>query len=130
VPRWVLIAAALLTMGVTGWLTYADGFGDVVRLAFAFTFSYVGGLLPASVFGSVTRHAPDKSRIAGVNGLILQGTNVGQLASPPLFALLVAGGGWAQGPWLIVGLCAAGVLFALLLRRTEQRAYSPATPAH
>ncbi|MCY4310527.1 MAG: hypothetical protein OXC54_04315, partial [Rhodospirillaceae bacterium] len=116
-----LIGIALLTMGVTGWLTYADGFGVVARLVFALTFSYVGGLLPASVFGSVTRHAPDRSRIAGMNGLILQGTNVGQLASPPLFALLVAMGGWAQGPWLTVVLCAAGILFAVLLRRVEHR---------
>ncbi len=127
-PRWLLIAIALLTMGVTGWLTYADGFGVVARLFFALTFSYVGGLLPASVFGSVTRHAPDRSRIAGMNGLILQGTNIGQLASPPLFALLVAMGGWAQGPWLTVVLCAAGILFAVLLRRVEHRRCAAGDP--
>ena len=96
------------------------GFSGEARLVFAFVFSGVGGLLPSSIFGSVTRHAPDRTRVAGINGLIQQSTNVGQLATPPLFAMLVAAGGWPQGPWLIVGLAAAAIVFALLLRRLER----------
>ena len=118
-PRWLLMIVALTTMGIAGWLTYQPGFSGEARLVFAFVFSGGGGLLPSSIFGSVTRHAPDRNRVAGVNGLIQQSTNVGQLASPPLFAMLVAAGGWPQGPWLIVGLTAAAIGFALLLRRLE-----------
>jgi len=107
-------------MGVAGWLTYQPGFSGEARLVFAFVFSGVGGLLPSSIFGSVMRHAPDRNRVAGINGLIQQSTNVGQLATPPLFAMLVAAGGWPHGPWLTVGLSAAAIVFALLLRRLER----------
>lgn len=121
VARWLLIVIALATMGVCGWLVYQPGFGDEARLALALAFSLVGGLLPASVFGSVTHHAPDKRRIAGVNGLILQWTNVGQLVAPPIFAAIVAFGGWPAGPWLIVGFAVSGIAFAALLRMIERR---------
>lgn len=124
-PRWLLITIALVTMGITGWLIYRPGFSAELRLALAFAFSLVGGLLPASVFGSVTLHAPDKQRIAGVNGLILQFTNVGQMASPPLFAAIVAAGTWADGPWLIVAFCVSGIAFAIMLRALERRPGRP-----
>ena len=58
-PRWLLMIVALATMGTAGWLTYQPGFSGEARLVFAFVFSGVGGLLPSSIFGSVTRHAPD-----------------------------------------------------------------------
>lgn len=120
-PRWLLMIIALGTMGTTGWLTYQPGFSAEFRLVLAFVFSLVGGLLPASVFGSVTMHAPDRQRIAGVNGLVLQLTNVGQLVSPPLFAALVAAGGWEDGPWLIVAFAVSGIAFAVMLRALERR---------
>ncbi len=120
VPRWLSMIVALATMGVTGWLVYGPGFDAGTRLAFVFAFSFFAGLLPASIFGSVTRHAPDPGRVAGVNGLIQQASNVGQLATPPLFAMLVAAGGWPQGPLLTVALTATAIFFALLLRRLER----------
>lgn len=120
-PRWLLMIVALTTMGATGWLTYQPGFSGEARLAFAFVFSCVAGLLPSSIFGSVTRHAPDRSRVAGINGMIQQSSNIGQLATPPLFAMLVAAGGWPLGPSLIVALAAAGIVFALFLRRLERQ---------
>lgn len=120
--RWLLIGIGIGTMGVTSWFIYQPWLGDGLRVAIAGIFSLVGGLLPASVFASVQMHAPAPDKVAGVNGLILQGTNIGQLAGPPLFATIVAASTWGYGPWLMVYAAALAVGLAWLLGRVERRA--------
>lgn len=119
--RWILIAIGVGTMGVTAWFVYQPWLGDVLRIAVAGVFSLVGGLLPASVFASVQMHAPAPDKVAGVNGLILQGTNIGQLIGPPIFAAIVAASTWSDGPWLMVGSASLAVALAWLLGRVERR---------
>ena len=119
--RWLLIATGIGTMGVTAWFVFQPWLGDQARIAVGLVFSLVGGLLPASVYASVQMHAPQPDKVAGVNGLILQGTNIGQLSGPPLFAMIVAASTWGQGPWLMVGVAAFGVLLAVTLGQVERR---------
>jgi predicted MFS family arabinose efflux permease len=126
--RWLLIATGIGTMGVTSWFVFQPWLGDVARIAVAVAFSLVGGLLPASVYASAPMHAPRPDKVAGVNGLILQGTNMGQLAGPPLFAMIVAASTWGQGPWLMVGVAGLGVFLAIALGRVERRAKAGSLP--
>ena len=119
--RWILIAIGVGTMGVTAWFIYQPWLGDALRIAVAGVFSLVGGLLPASIFASVQMHAPAPDKVAGVNGLILQATNIGQLAGPPIFASIVAAGAWEDGPWLVVAAAALAVGLAWLLGHVERR---------
>ncbi len=128
VARWLLIAIGIGTMGVTAWFIYQPWLSDSARIAVAFTFSLVGGLLPASVFASVQMYAPQPDKVAGVNGLILQGTNIGQLMGPPLFAMIVAASTWGDGSWLMVGVAALAIVLAVTLGRVERRQASAPLP--
>jgi predicted MFS family arabinose efflux permease len=119
--RWLLIAIGIGTMAVTAWFIYQPWLGDVARIAVAVSFSLVGGLLPSSVYSSVQMHSPQPDKVAGVNGLILQGTNIGQLTGPPLFAMIVAASTWGQGPWLMVGIASVAVGLAVTLGRLERK---------
>jgi predicted MFS family arabinose efflux permease len=119
-PRWLLIAAASLIMGITAVLVYADAIPDASRIALALAFSFFGGLLPASVLGGVPVHSPSPALVASTSGLILQCTNLGMLLAPPAFAALAAGYGWSTAPLMIAASAAAGVACAIWLGRHER----------
>jgi MFS family permease len=119
--RGTLIVIASVVMGGLSLVIYATALGAGVKLAAAFAFSFLGGLLPASVMGGAPVHAPSPAQIGTTNGLILQLANVGQLAAPPIFAALAVAGGWSTAAWftLAVGLIGAalGVAIGLHERR-------------
>ena len=81
------------------------------------------GLIPSSLFALVPDHAPDRSVIATVSGIVMQGAAIGQLVGPPIGAALVAWSGTWQGAIPVVIVCAAICAgCALLIRRIGPRA--------
>jgi len=69
----------------------------------------MGGLLPASAMSGVPFYAPSPRHIATTNGVLIQGTQLGQVLGPPALAWLVSKtGGWHVAPWLLGGVAAAG----------------------
>jgi len=61
---------------------------------FAVSFA-IGGLVPAAVFASVPRIAPDRHAIGPINGLLAQAGSLGSLAGPPVLALWIEWAGWS-----------------------------------
>ncbi len=120
-PRWALILLASLIMGSTALLVYRAATPDAPRIALAFAFSYFGGLLPASVFSGVPRHAPTPRLIGTTNGMIMQCTYLGMLLSPPAFAALAADYGWSVAPLMTAASSALGVAMAILIGRHEAK---------
>ncbi len=121
-PRWALIAIASLTMAAAGFGIYAEEVPGPLRYGFCLLFSCVGGLLPASILGGAPVYAPTPAHVGTTNGLIVQGSNVGQLAGPPLLAALVAGTGvWHSAPWLVAALALLGFAISLRIRAHERR---------
>lgn len=120
VPRWALVAVAQATMGAAMLAMQLAPIPDLARYAAAIVFSGVGGLLPASVLAGAPRHAGDPSRIGLVNGMIVQGANLGTVSGPPVLAFLVAAlGSWQVASPLIAGFALLGIGAALALRRVE-----------
>ena len=117
--RGLLIGVASAVMGSLSVVVYASAFDAGWKVAFAMTYSFVGGLLPASILGGAPVHAPSPAQVGTTNGLIIQLGNVGQVAAPPVFAALAGGGGWSVAPWLTFALGAAGVGFAFAIARHE-----------
>lgn len=107
--RGLLIAIAAAAMGGLSVVIYATGLGADAKLAAAFVYSFVGGLLPAAVMGGAPVHAPSPAQIGTTNGLILQWGNLGQLVAPPIFAALATAGGWGVAAWFTLALGLAGV---------------------
>ena len=60
--------------------------------------------------------------VATVNGFVVQGSHVGVLAGPPVFAMFVASfGGWEQGWVLMAALGVAGLGVTAAIRAVERR---------
>ncbi len=121
-PPWALCFAASVLMGAAAPAVYADALPDGVRFAAAFFFSLVGGLIPSSLFSAAARLAPSPDLIGATNGLLMQGSNTGQMLGPPALAALVAwAGGWQVAPWFLGVFALVTVGLSLRLRGLEKQ---------
>ena len=79
-------------------------------------------MLPAAILGTSRLHAPDPQRIGTVNGMVIQGSHLGQFAGPPLIAMVVtAQGSWESTQGYMVGCALATLVLSWGLRRVERR---------
>jgi MFS family permease len=117
-----LIIAAILIMGLCSLAIYSPSLPFWVRYLACLAFSACGGVLPASIMSAVPVLAPDPRLVATANGLIVQGSNLGQVIGPPTLALIVsATGGWEGAPWFLGSVALVGVFLGSLLARLESR---------
>jgi MFS family permease len=121
-PRWALLAfSAVLTL-VCGLGIFAGAVPDGLRYGLCLIFSGLGGVLPAAAFSGVPLFSPSPRHIGAANGMLVQGSAVGQLAGPPIVAIAVsAAGGWQGGAWIFAGCGMLGIAFALAERLYERR---------
>ena len=123
VPRWSLVAGASVAMALCGLGIYQRDLPLWLRYGLCVTFSLVCGILPASVLGAAPVHAPRPQLVATTNGLIMQGSNLGQTIGPPAIAALAAPvGDWHLSPLVLSASAALGVALALVLRALERNA--------
>ena len=121
-PRWLLLAAANLIMGVTGALIFAGFIPDVAKVPLAIIFSTGSGVLPAAAFSGAAVHAPKPDLIAMASGLIAQGAAIGMLLGPPLMAVVVGSlGSWENAWWCMLACPVAGLAIASGIFRIERR---------
>ena len=60
--------------------------------------------------------------MTATNGLLVQGSNLGQVIGPPAVgALAAATGSWAAAPVVLAVAACGGIGAALVLRRLERR---------
>lgn len=122
VPRWSLQMAALIVMAICATAVFSAAAPPGWTVPLAFLFSAAGGLLPAAVLASSAFHAPRPDQVGTVNGVIVQGANMGSLSGPPAMALAVSlMGGWTGTWWLLVSCAIVGLMLIAVLRRIEQR---------
>jgi MFS family permease len=122
-PRWALIATASGFMALSTLAIYA-GIAFAWRYSACLAFSFVGGLLPTSVLGGTAALTPEKRLVPIANGLVVQGSNIGQVIGPPaVAALAAAAGGWQLSPLVFLVAGGIGVAAALLLRPVERAAH-------
>jgi MFS family permease len=120
-PRWTLVAGASIAMALCGLGIYQGDLPLWFRYGLCVVFSLVCGVLPAAVLGGAPVHAPRPQLVATTNGLIMQGSNLGQSIGPPAIAALAAAvGDWHLSPVVLVASAALGVALALVLRVLEQ----------
>lgn len=119
--RWRLIAIALGSMGVLSFLILSTGLPGFVKIVCAGVFSAVGGMVPSAVLAAGPVHAPAPHLIGTVNGVLVQGSNIGNLIGPPaLAAAVVLLGGWTEAGWATLIAGGVGVLVALAVRAIER----------
>lgn len=120
-PRWLLIVCTLAVMALCALGIYSAGLPLWARYALCVVLSLVGGGIPSSVLGAAPAHAPSKHLVATTNGLIMQGSNLGQSIGPPtVAAIAAAAGGWQWSPAVLLTAAAVGAALALALRALER----------
>jgi MFS family permease len=121
-PAWLVAAVVSVAMTICSLLIYDAGLPLAARYACCLALSLIGGALPAVVIGAGPSLAPTPRHIATTNGLIMQGSNLGQMIGPPAVAALAARiGDWSWSP-LVLGLAATcGVLLSLQLRAVSRQ---------
>ena len=119
VPRYALLAAANVIMGVTGAMILAGFVPDDAKIPLAIVFSTGSGILPAAAYAGAAVHAPKPDLVAMANGFMAQGAAIGMLIGPPLMAVVVGGfGSWEAAWWCMlicpaIGLAVSAGLFGL-----------------
>ena len=118
--RWQLMVFVGLLAIVCGLGIFTDVVADGLRYGLCVLFSGLAGMLPATVMSGAPAFTPSHRQIGAANGLLVQGSNLGQLCGPPLIATLVAyTGGWQAGSWIFVASGTVILGLAAALRRLE-----------
>jgi len=112
--RWWLIASASLILGLCSLIIYSPTIPLTWRYLACLCFSGIGGLPPASAVSGAPVYAPSPRHVATTNGLLIQGSQLGQVLGTPALAWLVAmSGGWQAAPWLLGSVAVAGAALGL-----------------
>ncbi|OAN52856.1 MFS transporter permease [Paramagnetospirillum marisnigri] len=114
--RWVMAASslviALCSLGIFLPITTPEQ-----SYALCLVFSAVGGLLPGCILGGAAVYAPNRHLVPVALGLIMQGSNLGQLLGPVVVGAAVAAWTWPAAAAVLVPASLIGITLALALRR-------------
>lgn len=123
-----VIAAGVVTLATCS-AAFAEGLPDLARYAACVAFSFGVGVLPGSIMSASQTHAKTPAQIGTVQGMIIQGSNVGQFVSPLVVTAVVA---HAAGPldWqrmfgLLVASAGLIMVCGVMIRRIEARSQQP-----
>ncbi|NVO04597.1 MAG: MFS transporter [Rhodoferax sp.] len=103
-------------------VVFGPAFADGWRYAGCVAFSFAVGILPGSVMSAGQTHARTPQQAGMLQGMLNQGSNLGQFASPFLVTLVVG----SQLDWnrmfMLFALSSAAIIgCGLVIRRIEQR---------
>ncbi len=119
--RLLLISIAMVTMAVCGWQALNDGTGTAYRVVFGIVFSLVSGVVPAALIGASSTMARRPADVASANGVVVQGSQLGQLTGPPVAGALAQSAGSFSATAVIFPIASViGLGFGLAIARLER----------
>ena len=122
-PRGLVVCVAAVLMGLFGIGIFAEAAPDWLRFGSCLAFSYLSGAIPAVAFGAAQSYARSQSQVASLQGLMMQGSNLGQFVGPPAIAAAVsASGRWGDAVYVMVAAAALTFVCGLAVARDERRA--------
>lgn len=120
-PLWLLLVAGAIGMGLTELGIFTTALPPAARFILALAFGIAGGLIPAAALAATPVYAPSPALIGSLNGLMVMGSNAGQLLGPPaLAAARERTGSWEGALWLMLVLAVASAACALASRPAER----------
>lgn len=120
-PRWVLIGGPCVMLTLTAFIVFGHDFPLWMRYGASVLYAISGGVLPATIMGSLPVYAPRRDLVGTFSGFVMQGSNIGQVFGPMLLASIVAASGWQGAPFYIAAATGLGLVLALCLRQIERR---------
>ena len=100
IKKWIMVSFGTIIMGTTSLFIFSNDLSDNFRFYLIMCFSFFGGFQPASLIASVPIHSPSKMLLSTTNGLVYQGSQLGQLLGPPVIAIVVT----FSSSWELVGI--------------------------
>lgn len=111
--RLVMIAAVM--MAASGAWVFLARSDAITTVALCALFSAIGGLIPATLISSAPMLSPRPSLVPMTMGLLMQGSNLGQLVGPVAVGFAIEAYGWTSGvAFLGFGAVACTVLAPML----------------
>jgi predicted MFS family arabinose efflux permease len=117
--RSTLIGCASAAMAVVALLIFRSVLPAMPTFLLCVLFSAVGGLIPATLLGTAPLVAPRAGLTAASVGLVMQGSNLGQVIGPVTVGGVIDRYGWGAASYVVVAAGVAGVLIAGGLRRVR-----------
>ncbi len=117
VPIRLVLAIALFGGGLSACLVTLDSLPVTGQLLAACCCSYLGGMLPATLFASVARIAQTPAHNGLLLGLFFQGAGVGQVFGPLLLGAVIDHyASWQASPLFYVAVMLPGAMLLWSLR--------------
>lgn len=116
--RPVLIAFACIAMGASAVGIFLPVFDDAPTFLLCLLFSAVGGLISATLLSSAPIVAPSDRLAPMVVGLLMQGSNLGQVVGPVAVGGVIDGYGWSAAAGVVVIAALFAAFTALALHRS------------
>jgi len=118
IPAARLLGVAALLSSCAAAIAFLPGVPWPLRSLAALLFAMIGGVIPGTLFASVSRVASVPASSALIVGLMLQGSGAGQLLGPLSLSYAVeTSGRWASVAWLSLGAGVGGACLAIWLDR-------------
>lgn len=126
VTRGTNVCIAGITTALTAALMFSPALPDALRYFGCVAFSFCAGVLPGSVMSAAQIHAASPAQAGTIQGMINQGSNMGQFVSPLLVTAVVGSVSGAALAWnnMLYLLLVSGALISvagLMVRRIERR---------
>lgn len=121
VSRIALIVLASLVMGLSGLGIFLGLLPDTATFLLCILFSMVGGIIPATLLSSAPVLAPAATLTPVVVGLMMQGSNLGQVVGPVAVGGVIEALGWPAAAGLVAAAALLAILVALGLRSSLRR---------
>jgi predicted MFS family arabinose efflux permease len=115
-----LVVTASLAMGLSAIGIFTGALPDGAIFLLCLLFSMIGGVIPATFLASAAVAAPSPALVPVVIGLVMQGSNLGQVVAPVAIGGVIEALGWPAAGMLVAGaalLCALAALGLRGLRR-------------
>lgn len=117
--RSTLIACASATMGLVALLIFQSVLPAMPTFLLCVLFSAVGGLIPATLLGTAPLVAPRPALTAASVGLVMQGSNLGQVIGPVTVGGVIDRFGWGAASYVVLAAAVGGLVIAAGLRRVR-----------
>ncbi len=119
--RPTIMAAASAVIAATCLGIFLPGTPAPLAYGLFLVFAATGGLLPGCILGGASIYAPERRLVPVTLGLLMQGSNLGQLLGPVVVGAAVAAWGWPAASLVLVPATLIGVGLALALRRIPHK---------
>lgn len=111
-----LAITALMFVGI-----FSTGLPDLVRYGLVLAYGFTTGVIPPMANSGLTL-ARSPGEAGGIQGLIVQLSNIGTFVGPPIVASVVtASGSWESARWVLLVAACIGIAFAIAMHRIESR---------